>query len=40
MNIHTTLGLVEGWASDWLGPNALWRSSRRGSGHRTIPATS
>ena len=26
MNIHTTLGLVEGWASSWLGPNALWRS--------------
>ena len=26
MNIHTTLGLVEGWASGWLGPNALWSS--------------
>ena len=26
MNIHTTLGLVEAWASGWLGPNALWRS--------------
>jgi len=26
MNIHTTLGVVEAWASGWLGPNARWRS--------------
>ncbi|MFI5047630.1 MAG: MaoC family dehydratase N-terminal domain-containing protein [Acidimicrobiia bacterium] len=26
MNIHTTLGLIEAWLSEWLGPNARWRS--------------
>jgi hypothetical protein len=28
MNIHTTLGLVERYVSDWAGPEAIWRALR------------
>jgi uncharacterized OB-fold protein len=28
MNIHTTLGLVERYVSDWAGPEAVWRALR------------
>jgi uncharacterized OB-fold protein len=28
MNIHTTLGLVERYVSDWAGPEAVWRNLR------------
>jgi hypothetical protein len=28
MNIHTTLGLVERYISDWAGPEAVWRALR------------
>jgi len=28
MNIHTTLGLIERYVSDWCGPEARWRAIR------------
>jgi uncharacterized OB-fold protein len=28
MNIHTTLGLVQRYVSDWAGPEAVWRALR------------
>ena len=37
MNIHTTLGVVEAWVSEWLGPNARWRSMSTRLGTTNYP---
>jgi hypothetical protein len=37
MNIHTTLGLLQRWIGDWLGPNAQWHALRAQLGVPNYP---
>jgi hypothetical protein len=37
MNIHTALGLVQRYVSDWAGPEAVWRNLRARLGAPNYP---